>query len=310
MHRIYVDQPEASRWERLRRLGRAVKLFNSHYDDVPSRTVAFYLSSSYQGISVKCISFLPPPVFCPINFIMPSTETEALEKTPLLDSERRSRHGKNSLTRYTLKRHHSPNSSINSQLESGPSCSRSPIYRRCCSAESLSSSSAGKESNERTSSESDSPNLQCIYPQQNQPLLSRSGPFCNVRKWVVLRLENSGSVARDHLASERTFLAYVRTSLAIASSGVALVQLFSTASESEKSWQKLHVYVRPLGASAVICGLLVLFIGFTRYFTIQAALTKGVFPVARLATGFVAMMLGVLMTLTFGILLAGKMEQK
>ena len=37
---------------------------------------------------------------------------------------------------------------------------------------------------------------------------------------VSLRLENSGSVARDHLASERTFLAYMRTSLAIASSGV------------------------------------------------------------------------------------------
>lgn len=35
-----------------------------------------------------------------------------------------------------------------------------------------------------------------------------------------LTLENSGSVARDHLASERTFLAYVRTSLAIASTGV------------------------------------------------------------------------------------------
>lgn len=35
-----------------------------------------------------------------------------------------------------------------------------------------------------------------------------------------LILENSGSVARDHLASERTFLAYVRTSLAIASTGV------------------------------------------------------------------------------------------
>lgn len=35
-----------------------------------------------------------------------------------------------------------------------------------------------------------------------------------------LLLENSGSVARDHLASERTFLAYVRTSLALASAGV------------------------------------------------------------------------------------------
>lgn len=50
--------------------------------------------------------------------------------------------------------------------------------------------------------------------------------------------------------------------------------------------------------------------GVTRYFSIQVALTKGVFPVARLATGFVAMMLGVLVALTFGILLAGKLEQK
>jgi len=38
--------------------------------------------------------------------------------------------------------------------------------------------------------------------------------------WVSLRLQNSGSVARDHLASERTFLAYVRTSLTIVSAGV------------------------------------------------------------------------------------------
>ncbi len=37
---------------------------------------------------------------------------------------------------------------------------------------------------------------------------------------TTLTLENSGSVARDHLASERTFLAYVRTSLAISSAGV------------------------------------------------------------------------------------------
>lgn len=35
-----------------------------------------------------------------------------------------------------------------------------------------------------------------------------------------LVLENKGNVARDHLASERTYLAYVRTSLATASAGV------------------------------------------------------------------------------------------
>jgi hypothetical protein len=41
---------------------------------------------------------------------------------------------------------------------------------------------------------------------------------------VSLVLENSGSVARDHLASERTFLAYVRTSLTMASAGVGGLQ--------------------------------------------------------------------------------------
>lgn len=37
---------------------------------------------------------------------------------------------------------------------------------------------------------------------------------------VSLKLQNSGSVARDHLASERTFFAYVRTSLGIVTAGV------------------------------------------------------------------------------------------
>lgn len=47
-----------------------------------------------------------------------------------------------------------------------------------------------------------------------------SGSTCYLPSTVSLTLKNSGSVARDHLASERTFLAYMRTSLAIASSGV------------------------------------------------------------------------------------------
>ena len=37
---------------------------------------------------------------------------------------------------------------------------------------------------------------------------------------VSLTLKNSGSVARDHLALERTFLAYVRTSLGLVTAGV------------------------------------------------------------------------------------------
>lgn len=169
-----------------------------------------------------------------------SAETDALETTPLLDSERSSRHDGDPQKRV---RYHSSNSSIS------PSSSRPPVYRRSFSAETLPSHIAVHGG--RTPSPD-------ISSQQHQPLLSRSGPFYNLRQWVELRLENSGSVARDHLASERTFLAYMRTSLAIASSGVALTQLFSAASS-----HKLSVYVRPLGASIVIVGLLVLFIGLS-----------------------------------------------
>ncbi|KAF4577119.1 DUF202 domain-containing protein [Pleurotus pulmonarius] len=125
-------------------------------------------------------------------------------------------------------------------------------------------------------------------------------------------LENSGSVARDHLASERTFLAYVRTSLAIASTGVALIQLFKLAMNSDDPslpnpvhiGRSLRPFAVPLGATMLVFGFIVLSIGTIRYFTIQKALTKGMFPIARFTMTGIAIALGIVIIIVFSLLVA------
>ncbi|KAI0299596.1 hypothetical protein BC826DRAFT_896186, partial [Russula brevipes] len=113
-----------------------------------------------------------------------------------------------------------------------------------------------------------------------------------------LTLKNTGSVARDHLASERTFLAYVRTSLSFASAGVALVQLFRV------SVNAMAPYGRPLGATLIAFGMAVLVMGTLRYFSIQHALPQGLFPAARFSVFLQALSLAVLIGVVFGILVA------
>ncbi|KAF5377862.1 hypothetical protein D9615_006741 [Tricholomella constricta] len=124
-----------------------------------------------------------------------------------------------------------------------------------------------------------------------------------------LVLENSGSVARDHLASERTFLAYVRTSLLLATTGVALVQLFAVAATNavaSTSLRRIRQFAHPLGATLVVFGLVVLAVGVRRYFLIQVSLTKGVFPVTRMAITGITIVLAAIIIVVFGVLVSSR----
>ncbi|KXN88553.1 hypothetical protein AN958_07189 [Leucoagaricus sp. SymC.cos] len=129
---------------------------------------------------------------------------------------------------------------------------------------------------------------------------------------VSLILTNIGSVARDHLASERTFLAYVRTSLAMASAGVALVQLFTVASNTgtwkagSSEQQLIRRFATPLGSTMIALSFTLLLLGGLRFFAVQTALTRGVFPAARLTVGFVVVALLTVFGVVFGVLAGGK----
>lgn len=84
---------------------------------------------------------------------------------------------------------------------------------------------------------------------------------------------------------ERTFLAWLRTSLSFASIGVAITQLFRlntslSASQSANAHTLRHLG-KPLGAIFLGISILMLFLGYHRYFQAQQWIIKGKFPASR-----------------------------
>ncbi|CEP10680.1 hypothetical protein [Parasitella parasitica] len=99
-------------------------------------------------------------------------------------------------------------------------------------------------------------------------------------------LENKAATARDHLANERTFLAWLRTSLSLITVGVAITQLYHLVPPGENN-QVTHAKAgKSLGAAFVVFSIVFLYFANARYFHTQIAMTKGQFPASRGAVIF------------------------
>ncbi|ODV79932.1 uncharacterized protein CANTADRAFT_36246, partial [Suhomyces tanzawaensis NRRL Y-17324] len=120
-------------------------------------------------------------------------------------------------------------------------------------------------------------------------------------------LENKGSVARDHLANERTFLAWLRTSLSFITIGIGVTQLFRL--ETRESPDKLshhseiNKYGKPLGGTFIALGIATLVLGFVRFFQVQHLLTKNYFPASRLLVIVLIAVVFAVVVATFALVL-------
>ncbi len=109
--------------------------------------------------------------------------------------------------------------------------------------------------------------------------------------------------ARDHLANERTFLAWVRTGAAIVVFGFAIGR-FSIAMRQLTALSGHPVrtvgFSVWMGASSIIAGVLLVLAGLLRYRKTKVQLDEGKFEPA----GFILDLITIL-TVLFGIVLAG-----
>ena len=111
--------------------------------------------------------------------------------------------------------------------------------------------------------------------------------------------------------TERTFLAWLRTSLSFASIGIAVTQLFRLNislqdgdSSSPIRRKNLYHVGKPLGATFIAIAVVILFIGFHRYFESQHYIIRGKFPASRGSIFVITLVAGLLIVASLVVILS------
>ncbi|KEQ80071.1 hypothetical protein M438DRAFT_237854, partial [Aureobasidium pullulans EXF-150] len=102
--------------------------------------------------------------------------------------------------------------------------------------------------------------------------------FDGLRRWWkhYIQLHVPHAECRDHLANERTFLAYQRTSLALSMLGIVTAQLFSLQhSQHPDPVFGYHALGRPLAALFQSAAIVVILIGGHRFWRQQMNMARG-----------------------------------
>lgn len=120
-----------------------------------------------------------------------------------------------------------------------------------------------------------------------------------------IELENIAAVARDHMANERTFLAWLRASLLFITIGIGIAQLFrlDTSSDPQHRQQSIVAQGKFLGASFIILGIWTLGFGLFRYFYVQQMLTIGLFPATRKGMLILVTVVGILVSYASAVIM-------
>ncbi|KAK9242736.1 hypothetical protein V1506DRAFT_50048 [Lipomyces tetrasporus] len=130
------------------------------------------------------------------------------------------------------------------------------------------------------------------------PLLVRYEKWSTLfRSMPNMLLENKGPVARDHLANERNYLAWTRTSLSFATVGLAVTASFRGYRDV------VLIFGKAVGALFMILAIGLMIIGTYRYYVTAIWLQRGKFPPSRASILSVTIVACLLISLAFILIL-------